>query len=64
MYIEAMTDDIYERNERKWKENGKKGPKPQFPDGYLDRQFNTEENRDRPKDDIGRPIAPDISDML
>jgi hypothetical protein len=64
MYMEALQDDIYERNEAKWRENGKKGPKPQPPDGYNNRLYNTPEHVDLQKDDRGKPIAPDIGDML
>lgn len=64
MYIEALQDDLYERNENKWKENGKKGSRPQPPEGYHQRQFNTNENANLPRDESGRPIAKDIGDMF
>lgn len=63
MYIEGLQDDIYERNLSKWQENGKKGPRPQAPEGYAFRVSNDGETLvDR--DQYNRPIAPDIGDML
>lgn len=64
MYMEALQDNIFERNEQSWKDAGRKGPKPQPPEGYFDRLYHTPENAERPKDDIGRPIAKDIGDLL
>lgn len=63
MYIEALQDDIYERNIGKWKEGGSKGPRPQAPEGYAFRVSN-DGTTNVQRDDYNRPIAPDIGDML
>lgn len=63
MYTEALQDDIYERNVGKWKEGGKKGPKPKPPPDYDLRQANDGVTPVK-KDSFNRPIAPDIGDML
>lgn len=63
MYMEALQDDMYERNIGKWQENGKKGPRPKAPEGYDFRQSNDGTTLVK-RDEYNRPIAPDIGDMI
>lgn len=76
MYIEAMQDDIYERNYNNWKEGGRKGspPKPpqrhgkQTTDKDILSDSNIEEGKQPMKETSGPTPgfhnAPDISDMF
>lgn len=75
MYLEAMEDDIYERNYQNWKDGGRKGNPPKPPRRHetstSDKDImdgNVEEGQSNIKESSGPTPgfhdAPDIGDMF